>query len=393
MEGFMATIKNIGIRILKDTSDHKGMPLEVEIEYAGVKSVISQSRIKDVLDLYLLYDGVDMTSEEVIEKVRELYLKEEAEREEAERIKVEEEKKKAKEKEETKETKKTKETEETKETKEERIKITGIGKAILSLLTAGIILVSGHLIGSNIVQSLRRNRENADNNSSNNETRIETPVTEVPVETTYSLPVDFGNDVIAPPTSIEGSENLPYINGSTTDWIAMSDAEYLEALNSQTIACQMNMPEISLFLEGEPLEGSKQLTNIQKTFRTGSVEYCIVEYFNEFRNEVVNAAYDTQNPDTTRAVLEHHVAEIYLFAIGQRSIAMNTPYGIHEYNWNDLSEEAKNAVLDVLFSFAIALPHDYVVRAEGVEITPVALAQFYESTLANLTLVNPTNKR
>ena len=238
-----------------------------------------------------------------------------------------------------------------------------------------------------------RNRENADNNSSNNETRIETPVTEVPVETTYSLPVDFGNDVIAPPTSIEGSENLPYINGSTTDWIAMSDAEYLEALNSQTIACQMNMPEISLFLEGEPLEGSKQLTNIQKTFRTGSVEYCIVEYFNEFRNEVVNAAYDTQNPDTTRAVLEHHVAEIYLFAIGQRSIAMNTPYGIHEYNWHDLSEEAKNAVLDVLFSFAIALPHDYVVRAEGVEITPVALAQFYESTLANLTLVNPTNKR
>ena len=56
-------------------------------------------------------------------------------------------------------------------------------------------------------------------------------------------------------------------------------------------------------------------------------------------------------------------------------------------------QKAKNAVLDVLFSFAIALPHYYVVRAEGVEITPVALAQFYESTLANLTLVNPTNRR
>ena len=156
----------------------------------------------------------------------------------------------------------------------------------------------------------------------------------------------------------------------------------------------MNMPEISLFLEGEPLEGTKQLTDIQKTFKPRSVEYCIVEYFNQFRNEVVNAAYDTQNVETTRTVLEHHATEIYLFCTGRMSIALNTDYGVHEYYWNDLSEEAKNAVLDVLFSLAIALPHDYAIYNDnGTIIYPVTLAEFYEAQLANLILVNPTNRR
>ena len=76
------------------------------------------------------------------------------------------------------------------------------------------------------------------------------------------------------------------------------------------------------------------------------------------------------------------------------SIALNTDYGVHEYYWNDLSEEAKNAVLDVLFSFAIALPHDYAIYNDnGTIIYPVTLAEFYEAQLANLILVNPTNRR
>ena len=393
----MATIRNISVKILKDTVDHKGMPLEVELEYAGVKHVIPADQIETVLGLYLYYERIDMTPQELIDKVRELDKVEEKVE------KKEETKKEETKKEDTSETKKTETTtsttethvEETRTTEEEsKPKVTSVGKTILALVTAGVVLVTGHIIGSNIVQSLRRNNQNngEDNLDFGNTPAIEQQITEVPIETTFTTPAP--DNIIAPPLSIDGSENLPYINGSTTDWISMSDAEYLEALNSQTIACQMNMPEISLFLEGEPLEGTKQLTDIQKTFKPRSVEYCIVEYFNQFRNEVVNAAYDTQNVETTRTVLEHHATEIYLFCTGRMSIALNTDYGVHEYYWNDLSEEAKNAVLDVLFSFAIALPHDYAIYNDnGTIIYPVTLAEFYEAQLANLILVNPTNRR
>ena len=393
----MATIRNISVKILKDTVDHKGMPLEVELEYAGVKHVIPADQIETVLGLYLYYERIDMTPQELIDKVRELDKVEEKVE------KKEETKKEETKKEETSETKKTEtptsttetHVEETRTTEEEsKPKVTSVGKTILALVTAGVVLVTGHIIGSNIVQSLRRNNQNngEDNLDCGNTPAIEQQITEVPIETTFTTPAP--DNIIAPPLSIDGSENLPYINGSTTDWISMSDAEYLEALNSQTIACQMNMPEISLFLEGEPLEGTKQLTDIQKTFKPRSVEYCIVEYFNQFRNEVVNAAYDTQNVETTRTVLEHHATEIYLFCTGRMSIALNTDYGVHEYYWNDLSEEAKNAVLDVLFSFAIALPHDYAIYNDnGTIIYPVTLAEFYEAQLANLILVNPTNRR
>ena len=393
----MATIRNISVKILKDTVDHKGMPLEVELEYAGVKHVIPADQIETVLGLYLYYERIDMTPQELIDKVRELDKVEEKVE------KKEETKKEETKKEETSETKKTETTtsttethvEETRTTEEEsKPKVTSVGKTILALVTAGVVLVTGHIIGSNIVQSLRRNNQNngEDNLDFGNTPAIEQQITEVPIETTFTTPAP--DNIIAPPLSIDGSENLPYINGSTTDWISMSDAEYLEALNSQTIACQMNMPEISLFLEGEPLEGTKQLTDIQKTFKPRSVEYCIVEYFNQFRNEVVNAAYDTQNVETTRTVLEHHATEIYLFCTGRMSIALNTDYGVHEYYWNDLSEEAKNAVLDVLFSFAIALPHDYAIYNDnGTIIYPVTSAEFYEAQLANLILVNPTNRR
>lgn len=399
----MATIKNLSVNILKDTIDHKGMPVEVELEYGGVKQVIPQDKIAMVLDLFLRFEDIEMTPEQVIEKVRlidkdTIRTVDTVEHEESVRKGTEESTTRRTSSEtetvHTEETTERKTTETKEEEKESKIKVTGIGKTLLSLLTAGVILVAGHFIGSGIVKSLR-NGSGQDEGSIDfeNTPAIEQAVTEVPVETTYTVPELFPDNVIAPPVSLDGSENLPYVNGATTDWIAMSDAEYLEALNSQTIACQMNMPEISLFLEGEPLEGTKQLTNIQRTFRTGSVEYCIVEYFNEFRNEVVNAAYDTQNIDTTRAMLEHHVTEIYLFCTGQRSICLNTEYGVHEYYWNDLSEEAKNAVLDVLFSFAIALPHDYAININGVDVYPVTFAEYYEATLANLTLINPTNKR
>ena len=159
----MATIRNISVKILKDTVDHKGMPLEVELEYAGVKHVIPADQIETVLGLYLYYERIDMTPQELIDKVRELDKVEEKVE------KKEETKKEETKKEETSETKKTEtptsttetHVEETRTTEEEsKPKVTSVGKTILALVTAGVVLVTGHIIGSNIVQSLRRNNQN-----------------------------------------------------------------------------------------------------------------------------------------------------------------------------------------------------------------------------------------
>ena len=363
----MATFGNMNIKITRDSSDHKGMPLEVEVEYYGVKHIISGNNMGEALRLYLLSERSNLSPEELIEQVRAIDGVVQQVQQPVQQVQQV--------KQETKE-------------KESKVKVKSVGKGLLALVAAGAILFSGYTIIKNL------------SNNKGEEEIIFDGTDPIPVyeqvtpEIVYTTPEPVtGNNVIAPPVSIPGSENLPYINRSSSDWISMTDAEYLEALNSQTIACQMNMPEISLFLEGEPLEGSKQLTNIQKTFKPGSVDYCIVEYFNQYRNEVVNAAYDTRDIENTRSVLIHHMTEMYLFCTNQKKITLNTNDGVHEYYWSDLSYEARNAVLDVMFSFVIAMPHDYAVTINGVLMYPQNIADFYEGQLATLTLVNPTNRR
>lgn len=379
----MAKVGNFVIDILKDSSDKKNMPLEVEVEYAGVKSTLKEERIKDVLDTYLRYDGSPLTPQELIDKVRELdkdkEKKEEDPKEKSRKLvdKLFGRKTKEETKEETKE--KTKEEE-----KEPKIKIKKVGKALLKLVAGGlfVVLVStlGHWIYYKYID-----KNKVDTNTDNG-TKSQQDINDQNVDTSFNTP----EPAVISASNIPALERLPYIDGASRDLISMTDAEYRDALLSQSERSQANMNEISMFLEGEALEGTKVITDTQKYFVPGSVDYCIVEYFNDLRNQVVNAAYDTGSVDNTRVVLETNIKEAYLFANGKRSIALNTNQGIHEYNWYDSSNEAKNACLDTLFGFAMALPHDCTIEIDGVPMTPQDFGMFYEAELAGLNLVNPS---
>lgn len=405
----MAKLGNMSIKITRDSSDHKGMPLEVEVEYYGVKHIISGNNMGEALRLYLLSERSNLSPEELIEQVRAIdgvvqqvqqpvqQVQQQPVQQYQQPVQVQQPVQQP--------VQQVQQVRQETTEKDSKISVKSVGKGLLALVAAGAILFSGYTI----IKHLSDKGEEEIIFDGTDPIPVYEQVTPEIVYTTpepvyitpeptaqiiYTTPEPVtGNNVIAPPVSIPGSENLPYINRSSSDWISMTDAEYLEALNSQTIACQMNMPEISLFLEGEPLEGSKQLTNIQKTFKPGSVDYCIVEYFNQYRNEVVNAAYDTRDIESTRSVLIHHMTEMYLFCTNQKKITLNTNDGVHEYYWSDLSYEARNAVLDVMFSFVIAMPHDYAVTINGVLMYPQNIADFYEGQLATLTLVNPTNRR
>jgi hypothetical protein len=382
----MAKVGNFEINIIEDSSDKKNMPLEVEVEYAGVKSNIKGERIDDVLDTYLRFDGSPLTPQELIDKVRELDKDKEKKpkdtREKSRKLvdKLFGRKEKEKTKEETKETT----TEE--EVKEPKIKIKKIGKTLLKIVAGGLFVVLlstlGHWIYYNFID-----KNKVDTNTDNG-TGQEEDVNNLGVDTSFNTP----EPAIINASQIPALERLPYIDGASRDLISMTDAEYRDALLSQSESSQANMNEISRFLEGEALEGTKVITDTQKYFVPGSVDYCIVEYFNDLRNQVANAAYDTGSVDNTRVILETNIKEAYLFANGKRSIALNTNQGIHEYNWYDSSNEAKNACLDALFGFAMALPHDCTIEIDGVTMTPQDFGMFYEAELAGLNLVNPSVK-
>lgn len=402
----MAKVGNFTVNILKDSSDKKDMPLEIEVEYGGVNSKIEGDRIKDVLNTYLTFDGAKITSQELIDKVREL------DKDKPKDDKADEEKKlrdsfearyqklldelfgkkgsrtkEESESHETKEEKEKKETKETKEEKEPKITIKKVGKTLLALAGAGVLLVLVHVIGSNIYHRIVDGNKTGGDLDTGNKGKIEQDVEESGLETTFTTP----EPTIIDASNLPAYDRLPYINGASRDWIKMSDEQYREALLEQSVVSQTNMNEICAFLEGSELEGTKFLTEIQINFQKGSVDYCIAEYFNEMRNEVVNAAYDTQNRETTKTVLQHNVEEAYLFCTGKRSIALNTSQGIHEYNWYDSSNETKNAALDVLFGFAMACPHDETITIDGVPVTPEQIGTFYERELEGLKLDNPSH--
>ena len=362
----------IKVKILEESSDKTGYPEKISITYLGKTIEVIKKNIEAVLGMDLANEGISLTPLEYINEVRERLAKTEI-------VDPDEKKKKKKEKKVKKE-----KTEEEKEASKIKIKKIFVRGIIGVLLASGIIWLISFLRGRGQDTYVEGNERGDDNNIPRQEQQVD-PATLEPIETAAP--------VISEASPIEHEEYLKYVNRSSSDLIAMSDEDYLLALNSQTIACQMNMPEISLFLEGNALEGTKQLSYIQNTFIPGSADYCIVEHFNQYRNDLVSATYNMQSRPATEAMLRGHLTEIYLFCNNQYGVTVDTSNGPQTFYWNNMSDEARNAILDVLFAFTGALPHDCVLEINGVKMTPQDFGTFYESELARLILVNPTVRK
>ena len=416
----MAKIGNLNVKILKDSSDHKGMPLEVEVEYLGVKSTISGDGIKSALELFLLDDENKMTPEQLIETVRsldELAYKYGLREDEVGYFRSDDDKK---------ENKENKENNDDKKAKPAKIRIKKIFKKLFKYaLIAGIGFAIVYFFQDiqDWINGIRGRGVTDDDIARGNTPAVEEsaeqrglpdPTAEPTPEIIYATPTPIivtpePAPTVAPtpvptpvPTAVptaaptaepikQATNDLEIINRvGSADWINMSDEEYYQALTDQTIECQRNMNDIMLFLEGEELNGDKHLTNIQKTFYPGSNDYCITEYFNQYRNEVVNAAYDTRNKDNVLAILGSHLKDMYLFCTNQQNITLNTPNGVVQYYYSDLSNEGRNAALDVLIALDVALPHNYSININGVEMYADNISEFYTNQLGALILVNPT---
>lgn len=362
----------IKVEILEESSDKKGYPEKIAITYLGKTLEVPKKHIEILLGMDLENEGITLTPLEYIEEVRK-------EKKPVER-KITETKKKIKEKIKEKKTTKKELTEEEKAERKIKIKKIFTRAAIIAGIAGGIILVTS-LFNKTGKDDLTDEKSRGDDNNLPRQTQEgEAPSLE---GTGSSISDEY----------IPREEFLKYVNRASSDWINMTDEQYLEALNSQSVACEKNMLEISLFLEGNELEGEKSLSFIQSTFIPGSPDYCIVEHFNQYRNDLVAATYNMKSRPATEAMLKGHLTELYLFCTNQYGVTVETYNGPQTFYWYNMSDEARNAVLDVLFGYTVALPHGYAMEINGAKMMPEDFGTFYESELRRLILVNPTNRK
>jgi len=368
----------IKVEILEESSDKKGYPEKIAITYLGKKIEVQKKYIELLLGMDLKNEGITLTPLEYIEEARKLKLEEEK----PIRKKLTDTKKKIKETIKEKKTTKKELTEEEKEERKIKVKKIFTRAAIIAGIAGGIILVTS-LFNKTGKDELDNENKNGDDNNLTRQSQEGVAPTLEGTENVPGISEEY----------IPREEYLKYVNRSSSDWINMTDEQYLEALNAQSVACEKNMLYISLFLEGNELEGDKDLSFIQSTFIPGSPDYCIVEHFNQYRNDLVTATYNMKSRPATEAMLKGHLTEIYLFCTNQYGITVETYNGPQTFYWYNMSDEARNAVLDVLFGFTVALPHDYVMEINGVKMTPTDFGTFYEGELSRLILVNPTNRK
>ena len=381
----------IKVEILEESSDKKGYPERIKLTYLGTSVELKKNVIEYILGMDLKNEGISKTPLEYIEEVRKVSGKPHEEHHEEDddekKSRLERLKEKANERKKKKKEKKAKKdselTEEEKVEKEEKkykrkivIKRIFAGAGVLALLAGGYFLVRSLLKKDGDVIDIGTD-ENTGPKQTQEET-VQTTPTEVPGISDTTIPYE---------------QYLPYVNRSSSDMIFMSDEEYLNALNAQSIACQKNMNEISMFLEGNPLEGHKELSHIETTFVYGTVDYAVVSHFNQYRNDLVTCAYDLGSPEATKTMLTGHLREIYSFCKNEYGLTVETSNGPQTVYWNTLSDEARNAVLDVLLGYAIAEPHGYVIEIQGASMQPEDFTAFYDTELARLILINPTFRK
>jgi len=375
----MATFDNITLEILEDSADKTGLPVRVRIEYNDFNKEVRQSNIEMILSLFLAQEKSSLTPIEFINKVRGAKKEGEAGKKTPDPEKKPELTPDPDPEEESKKAKKKKKKDDKGDKEEKK----GTGRIVVRWVAGLLILTSIAYSGYNLYKDFIKPR--LDNNDGPDltpppgiEQRVDTNEQEQGPISDVDLPSD---------------DLLPYINRGSTDMIAMSEEEFLEALTSQSVACQENMPEISIFLEGGELEGEKHISHIENSFRYQSPDFCIVEYFNQCRNDVVNAAYDSKNRDDVRLIQDIHLKELYLFITNQSGVTLSTTEGEKTFYWNTISDEARNAILDVYFGLVISLSHDHVLSIDGASFTPEQLGQLYEAELARLTTIDQIIRR
>jgi len=147
-----------------------------------------------------------------------------------------------------------------------------------------------------------------------------------------------------------------------TNGKAQSEEELEEFLSNQEALAWTNVTNISNFINGQRLTGDIYKTDFKSVYELNTIDYIAVQYFEELRKNVINAAYETYSvSDTKNAVTDFNQRFIgFVF----RKDKFNNNYSNNRYTWDDLSPSAQNTILAIGMGI-LTIEHDFSVNVNN----------------------------
>ena len=146
------------------------------------------------------------------------------------------------------------------------------------------------------------------------------------------------------------------------DGKAQSEEELEEFLSNQEALAWTNVTNISRFINGQKLTGDIYRIDFKSVYDTKTVDYPAVEYFEELRNNIVNAAYETNSVSETKNAVTDFNQRFIKFVFGNNKFKYNDLKT--EYTWDDLSPSAQNTILAIGMG-VLTIEHDFSVNVNN----------------------------
>lgn len=224
-----------------------------------------------------------------------------------------------------------------------------IGASIITI----VLLISGGAVAG--YAWANRGNGNTNSNSSNKPKKQYIQMVDYPEDEKDGLTNRV--EVMATKDEAVREELIGVVDGK-----AQSEEELEEFLSNQEALAWTNVTNISRFINGQKLTGDIYRIDFKSVYDTKTVDYPAVEYFEELRNNIVNAAYETNSVSETKNAVTDFNQRFIKFVFGNNKFKYNDLKT--EYTWDDLSPSAQNTILAIGMG-VLTIEHDFSVNVNN----------------------------
>ena len=146
------------------------------------------------------------------------------------------------------------------------------------------------------------------------------------------------------------------------DGKAQNEEELEEFLSNQEALAWTNVTNISRFINGQKLTGDIYRTDFYTIYDIDTIDYAAVYYFNGLRDNIVNAAYETNSVEDTKRAITDFNQRFIKFIFGKDKFKYNRLKT--EYTWDDLSPSAQNTILAMGMGI-LTIEHDFSIKVNN----------------------------
>ena len=289
--------------------------------------------------------------------------------------KLTEKKAKAKKENKEKETNVTKKENKEKESKEKEDNGTKKKTAVKigAICLGALLLLSGGYVLANHINN-KNNKDNNSNNSNNNK----------PSNSFVQIITKPEEDIMTFEEKLnEISENSDKIVSELTNMVngkLQSSEELDKCLENIANASLANMTEISNYVTGSTstIEGNVASVNFVEPFDKNTVDFNAVNYFNNLRNNVIDAAYTKKSVNETKKCVDNFNKAFVEFVFGDKALPCEFNGIKARYIFEDLNPSAKMTIL-LMGMNMLNIEQDFIIKIDDVEYNRiVAIEESYK---------------